>query len=171
MGRPSSYTQEVGDRICERLADGESLRAICADEYMPSRPTVFRWLTDEVFRAQYARAREDQADTLADEIVGIADEEVTMVRADKHPGAKADDGDGNVEVVFDSTAVARNRLRMDARKWVASKLKPKKYGDRQILAGDPEAPLHAIPDEQIDARLAELLRKSKLDANPEGGDS
>lgn len=47
----------------------------------------------------------------------------------------------DVKVVFDSTAVARNRLRMDARKWVASKLKPKKYGDKLALAGDDESPL------------------------------
>lgn len=162
MARPSDYTQALGDLICERLADGESLRTICAGEDMPHRSTVFRWLaSDEAFRDQYARAREDQADTLADEIVAISDEECTTVRADKHPGAKADDEDGNVEVVFDSTAVARNRLRVDARKWVASKLKPKKYGDRQVLAGDPDAPLHAIPDEQIDRRLAELMSKGQ----------
>jgi len=129
-GRPSSYTIAIGDAICERLADGESLRAICSGEDMPSRWSVLRWLTaDEAFRTQYAHAREEQADTLADEIVGIADEQCTMVRADKH-GAKADDEDGMVEVVFDSAAVARNRLRVDARKWVASKLKPRKYGEK-----------------------------------------
>lgn len=159
-GRPSDYTMELGDLICERLSDGESLRAICAEEGMPNRSTVFRWVgANDAFRDQYARAREEQADTLADEIVSISDEECTMVRADKHPGAKADGEDGNVEVVFDATAVARNRLRVDARKWVASKLKPKKYGERQVLAGDPDAPLQGLSDEQLDAKLAAMLEK------------
>lgn len=131
MSRPSTFTQEAADAICERLAEGRSLRAICReDEDLPSIGTVMRWLADsESFQQQYARAREDQADKYAEEIVEIADEECTMVRSAKHPGAKADEND-EIEVVFDSTAVARNRLRVDARKWVASKLKPKKYGER-----------------------------------------
>lgn len=130
-GRPSEYTPETADLICGRLVEGESLRSICLDEAMPSTVTVFRWLRlHEQFRSQYAQAREEQAETFAAEIVDIADEKCTMVRADKHPGAKADEEDGMVEVVFDSAAVARNRLRVDARKWVASKLKPKVYGDR-----------------------------------------
>lgn len=130
MARPTDYATAVADNVCERLADGESLKSICSDEGMPSRSTVFRWLgVHKEFRDMYARAREEQAELLADEIVGISDEEVTMVRADKH-GVKDDDGNGNAEVVFDATAVARNRLRVDARKWVAAKLKPKKYGDK-----------------------------------------
>lgn len=143
MGRPSSYTPELGDSICERLMDGESLRSICSEEGMPTKTTVFRWLqADEAFRDLYTRAREEQAETMADEIVGIADEVCTTVRADKH-GTKDDDGDGNTEVIFDATAVARNRLRVDARKWVAAKLKPRKYGDRIQHANDPESPLPA----------------------------
>jgi hypothetical protein len=131
MAPPSIFSQELADTICERLMDGESLRAICDSEGMPRRTTVLRWLAaNEAFRAQYAHAREEQAEALADEIVEIADEQCTMVRAAKHGGSKADDDEDLVEVVFDPTAVARNRLRMDARKWVAAKLKPKKYGDR-----------------------------------------
>ena len=130
-GRPSTYTPELADLICEQIADGKSLRSICAAEGMPGKSTVFRWLAEnEAFRDQYARAREAQADALADDILDIADEKCTTVRADKHHGTKADDDDGNVEVVFDSAAVARNRLRVDARKWIAAKLKPKVYGDK-----------------------------------------
>lgn len=135
VGRPTDYCDELANKICERLSDGESLRAICSDGDMPNKATVFKWLyLHPEFNDQYARAREEQAETLADEITSIADEECTMVKANKHPGAKADDEDGNVEVVFDATAVARNRLRIDARKWVASKLKPKKYGEKMMLA-------------------------------------
>ena len=81
------------------------------------------------FTEQYARAREAQADKLAEEMLAISDEECTTVRADKH-GSRDDDGTGSTEVVFDATAVARNRLRVDTRKWLASKMAPKKYGDK-----------------------------------------
>ena len=75
IGRPSSYTDEVADAICERIADGQSLRSICEIEGMPNKATVFRWLTvNEAFRDQYARARETQADTIFDEILDIADD-------------------------------------------------------------------------------------------------
>lgn len=121
-GRPSDYSQEIAEAITERLADGESLRSICSDEAMPAKSTVFKWLSqNQGFADQYARAREEQAETLASEIVAIADE----------ASAKVIGGEGEpVAVVFDSTAVARNRLRVDARKWVAAKLKPKVYGDK-----------------------------------------
>lgn len=126
MARPTDYCQEVADAICQRIAEGESLRAICRNDDMPALSSVFRWLSiHKEFSDQYACAREEQAESLADEIVGIADEECTTIRSSKHG-----DDEGDVEVVFDATAVARNRLRVDARKWVASKLKPKKYGDR-----------------------------------------
>ena len=129
-GRPSTYSLEVTDLICERLVLGESMRSICRDESMPSLSSVFKWLREHPeFSQQYARAKEEQADTLADEIVEIADEECTMIQSSKHPTAAKDD-ESELEVVFNPTAVARNRLRVDARKWVASKLKPKKYGDK-----------------------------------------
>lgn len=120
-GRPSTYSQEMADTICERIAMGESLRAICRDDGMPALSTVFRWLNVvEGFSDQYARAREEQAEAFADEIVAIADEAEATV---KHEGE-------DVKLSLDPTAVARNRLRVDARKWVASKLKPKKYGEK-----------------------------------------
>lgn len=93
-----------------------------------------RWLAEEgeagdSLRDQYARARDAQAEVMAEDILAIADEECTMVKADKH-GSRDDDGAGNTEVVFDATAVQRNRLRVDARKWLLSKMAPKKYGDK-----------------------------------------
>jgi hypothetical protein len=141
-----AYSQEIADAICARLADGESLRSITKD-VGASQAEVFRWLADEAnvsFREQYARAREAQADHYAGEIIDIADEECTMV--------KRDDG-GEVEVVFDSTAVARNRLRVDARKWYASKLAPKKYGDRitQEHTGEGGGPVQIVASNHDEA--------------------
>ena len=118
-------SKAVRDTICERIAQGESLRSICESEGMPAARTVHRWLLDDAdFCQQYARAREDQADHYADEIVSIADESPGLITRE--------DGD-EVEVSVDSAAVARQRLRIDARKWVASKLKPKKYGEKLDL--------------------------------------
>ena len=104
MGRTSEYTQETADSIYEQIADGRSLRSICADVGMPDKATVFRWLAaHETFRDQYARARESQADSLFDDILEIAD-------------------------TAEDAQLAR--LRVDARKWMAGKLKPKVYGDK-----------------------------------------
>jgi hypothetical protein len=139
MARPTDYKPSLADTICELIADGKSLREICKSDDMPNRATVFRWLNaHEEFSDQYARAREEQAETLADEIVGIADEECTMIKRSKHTSSSEDDDseENEIEVVFDNAAVARNRLRMEARKWVASKLKPKKYGDKLDLNGN-----------------------------------
>ncbi|HEY5798689.1 MAG TPA: hypothetical protein VIT92_00635, partial [Burkholderiaceae bacterium] len=77
VGRPSSFTQATANRICMQIADGKSLRTICKDDAMPDKATVMRWLADEkhaAFRDQYACAREEQADKLAEEIIEIADD-------------------------------------------------------------------------------------------------
>lgn len=113
-----AFKQSIADEICEKLADGQSLRSICREDGMPTTSTVCKWLTLlPAFAEQYARAREMQADALADEITDIADNLT---------------GDPQ-----------RDRLRVDARKWAASKLKPRKYGDKQLIGSDPENPLPA----------------------------
>src|SRR5437870_424437 len=72
-GRPPIYSEKLAGVVCERLANGESLREICAEASMPDRQTVYNWLRDnETFRVRYARARADQADYFADEILDIA---------------------------------------------------------------------------------------------------
>lgn len=140
MARPSDYTEQLAADICARLATGEPLVKICRDERMPGTSTVYRWLADnEKFRDMYARAREDQADTLADEIIDIADEDPATVFDEKH-------GMGGEEVDVlrvDSAAIQHQRLRVDARKWIAAKLKPRKYGDmiRQEVTGAEGKPL------------------------------
>lgn len=125
MGRPSTFTQEVADVICERIAAGESVRAICRDEDMPAQSTVFAWLArHESFAEQYARAKEAQAEFMADEIVEIADDGRNdwMERL-------GDEGQG-IGWQLNGEHVQRSRLRLDSRKWLLSKLLPKKYGDR-----------------------------------------
>ncbi len=124
QGRPSSFTQAKADEICRRLEGGMSLRAICQADDMPERHTVFRWLdANENFRSQYAHARERQADALFDEILDIADQ----ARMGEIVTTKAD---GGVETKR-ADMIERARLQIDARKWIAGKLRPKVYGERK----------------------------------------
>lgn len=127
-GRPSDYTQEMADLICTRIADGESVRAICADPDMPSKAAVFRWLAaHEGFRDQYARAKEAQLEHMADELLDIADDGT-------NDWVERRNSDGEVTgYVVNGEAVQRSKLRADTRKWLLSKLIPKKYGDRVAL--------------------------------------
>lgn len=125
-GRPEAYTKEAADEICNRLAGGESLRQICADPKLPGISTVMRWLFDESkkeFWEHYARAREIQAERWADEILEIADDGTNdWVERELQNGS-------SVKVV-DHEHVSRSKLRVDSRKWLMSKLLPKKYGDK-----------------------------------------
>jgi hypothetical protein len=124
LGRPTDYGKDIADLICDQIADGNSLKSICLADDMPHRSTVFRWLSaHDDFRDQYARAREAQADALFDEIIDIANTPVI--------GAKEKlDKDGNVVEKSTGDMIEHRRLQIDARKWVAAKLRPKVYGDK-----------------------------------------
>jgi hypothetical protein len=131
MGRPSLKTTELVETICERLAKGEPLAAICRDDGMPHPSTVRDWMADdETVSRAIARAREDGEDWLAAECLEIADDG----RRDYVPN---DDG----REVVDHDHIQRSKLRIDTRLKLLSKWNPKKYGERLALAGDPEAPV------------------------------
>jgi hypothetical protein len=119
--------------LCQVIVSGGHLAGFCASKSF-SYSAVVRWIDDDAQRtALYERAREDRADRIADEIIAISDEDTVE---------NVLDAEGNVVGVrFDATAVARNKLRIDARKWVVAKLKPKRYAERTTLAGDADAPL------------------------------
>lgn len=143
MGRPSSFTQKQADLICVKLASGQSLRSICEADDMPDRTTVFRWLRDlEPFRLQYMRAREDQAETIFDEMLEIADDGEF-----DYETKKRDDGSEYEAINHDH--IQRSKLRIEARKWVLGKLAPKKYGDRQVIEHD------------VSESLAERMRSAR----------
>lgn len=163
MARPSSFSQEVATIICDRLAEGKTLRAICQDEILPSRVTVQNWVIKDVegFAAQYARARDVGLDVMADELFEIADDGRNDTYTDEN---------GNVRT--DQDVIARSRLRVDTRKWYLSKMAPKKYGDKQAieLTGAEGAP---VTIEHRADRVAELMalaasRKAKYDEAIEG---
>lgn len=149
MARRSKYTDKLATEICARLATGEPLTKICRSKDMPVYSTVMKWRAEiPAFSDMYARAREDQADTLADEITDIADR------------------------VSGKSAVEVNaaRLRIDARKWVAAKLKPRVYGDKLDVKMDGETKVTVASDEALTqiirdgfAELAKLEGKSPED--------
>lgn len=145
--------EAIKAHICERIADGESLRAICDDEGLPDKATVFRWLAaDEAFCDQYARAREAQAEAVFDDILTIADDG----RNDWMERKNADDQ--NIGWMENGEALRRSQLRIDARKWMAGKLKPKKYGDKIDL--NHSGAIEHLTDEQLESKLAILLGKA-----------
>jgi hypothetical protein len=153
VGAPSLFTQKLADEICERVANKESVVKIFADPHMPNISTVFRWMHKyEEFRANYARAKEVQAEVFADEIVSISD----TCRIGEKRTVKAD---GTVEVVT-GDMVERSRLQVDARKWVASKLLPKKYGDKTTLVGADDGPIKLEVQDVKDKLRARLLRRT-----------
>jgi hypothetical protein len=129
-GAPSTYTKHIADIICIRIAEGESLREIVKTPGMPDRSTVYDWLLRHPeFADQYTRAREEQADTYADEIIAIADEQPEIIAVvDKKTGAL-------IEHKLDGAFLQWQKNRIEARKWTAMKLKPKKYGDRMAVEG------------------------------------
>lgn len=141
MGRPSDYSPEIAQVICLRLAEGESLRSVCSDEAMPAKTTVLRWIARHPdFRVQYARAKEEGAEAIAEEMFDIADDGSNdwMEKLDKEGNA--------VGWQINGEHVQRSRLRIETRKWYLSKIMPKKYGDKVDLTHgvDPENPLGTL---------------------------
>lgn len=142
-GRQSTFTQQIADEICERLAAGESLRAICRDEHMPPDSTVREWVIYDTngFAAQYTRARDSGLDVLAEQVLEISDEAPNTL-----------DNGGK-----DSGDIAHKRLRFDARRWYLSKLAPKRYGDRQAVELSGSIEIKEMSDEDMRAELAALV--------------
>ena len=131
-GRPTVYTDDIGDLICEGISQKTPLARLCEEnEDLPTARTVYRWLrTHDNFCQNYTRAKEDQADYLAEECLDIADD-ATIEPADK-------------------------RIRVDTRKWLASKFQPKKYGEKQQIEHSGKIGLADLTDEELSKKLEEL---------------
>ncbi|NRA79341.1 MAG: hypothetical protein HRU18_14125 [Pseudoalteromonas sp.] len=134
-GRPTSYTEGLGDLICEGVSRKTPLARLCDEnEELPTPRTVYKWLrTHKEFVHNYTRAKEDQADYLAEECLDIADR-VGLDAADK-------------------------RIMVDTRKWLASKFQPKKYSDKQYI--ETKDTTQDVTDEELNAKILELMEKAK----------
>lgn len=142
MGRPSEFSEEVAEEIIGGLMEGKSLVQVCDADGMPNRRTVMRWMEGNAdFASRCARAREMQADLMDDKISEL------------------------IESVTPESAPA-DRVKLSALQWRASKLAPKKYGDRLDL--NHSGAIERISDEQLDAKLVELLGKAGVVPTPGG---
>lgn len=142
VGRPrgiDGYSAGLADLICDRLARGESLMAICAEDGMPSQSMVYRWLDKYLnFREKYAHARALQCDTMADEAIQIT-------------------RNGSAEMAN------ANRVRLDAIKWFTSKVAPKKYGDMSVVKHEGDfnvnMDIRKQPEADIRAQIAAMAAR------------
>ena len=156
-GRPTRYSDDVAIEICDRLAKGESLNAICKEEHLPAESTVRDWARDpkHPFSANYAKSRELGYLRMADELLESSDGGTNdwMERRGK-------EGEGTAYVV-NGEAIARSRLRVDTRKWLLSKMLPKVFGDKVVneLQGPNGGPIQIEEINKIDLarRLLHLV--------------
>ena len=139
MARPTIYTEELAIDICSRIASGESVRSICKDDNMPVKSTVMVWLIDGEhlsFSDQYAKARQIQAETLADELFDIADDGT-------NDWIEKNGKDGESYYTVNGECVARSRLRVDTRKWYLSKVLPK-FADKPVENNSSDKLVEAV---------------------------
>lgn len=118
------YTKKVAASICQYIMEGMSIREIERQEGMPCSTTIFNWLALDKngFVEQYTRAKECQSEYMAEEMLEISDDAQNDYMKRNH-----EDNEGWQE---NGEHIQRSRLRIETRKWLMSKMKPKKYGDK-----------------------------------------
>ncbi len=134
-GRPSKFSEELSEAILSEIATTtKGLEEICEGDGFPNPSTVYRWIaSNEEFCKKYARAKELQTEVMEAEMLEIADDG----RNDWMTRKLGDE----VTEVQNHEAINRSRLRIETRKWLMGKLKPKKYGEKLAIGGDPDSPL------------------------------
>lgn len=123
MARPTEYNEDIAKIICDRVATHDcGIQRLCnMYDDMPAKSTIRLWkLQNPSFSTQYANAKRLQVENYAEDIIDISDDDSGDVKYDK-------DGNESLNGEF----VARSRLKVDTRKWLASKLAPKIYGERK----------------------------------------
>lgn len=165
MGRRTTYTEETAAEICGRIKDGETLRAICRDDDMPSWRTVYDWLTShEDFATRFALARDIGAEAIAQEALDIADTpEEGVIEIDK------ENVNGPYTEVRRADMIEHRKLRIETRLKLLAKWNPKKYGDRLDIGNADGEPFKIATEVEIAdaARLLALLQVLERRANGE----
>jgi hypothetical protein len=127
-GRPTIYSKELTDNICTLIAQGNSMRSICERKEMPEMQTIWRWLREyKLFSEQYAKATIDRTESQLEELNNLGDTSIDEAKLADPKSANA--------------IVQAYKLKADNMKWVMSKMKPKKYGDKLELGGDQDNPI------------------------------
>lgn len=159
--RASTYTDETAETICARMTEGESLRAICRDQAMPSYRTAFNWLAiNEDFRERYELAMQIRSQAIFEDMLDIADD-------GRNDWMQKRNADGEaIGWVENGENARRSSIRLDARKWVLARMAPKKYGDKLDLnhsgavSTSDELDLSGLSRDER-AVMKELLLKAK----------
>jgi hypothetical protein len=136
MGRPLTYDKMLADLVLERMSEGTPLRQICdANDSLPGESTIRGWAVQDIdgFAARYARAREAQMEALAEDILEISDDASRDIQTDE---------EGRETV--DHEHIQRSKLRVDSRKWLMSKLAPKRYGDKVDVGVDGSITIQVV---------------------------
>lgn len=143
MAYSEEQKENILNAIFESIENGNSLRKSLIENKLSSS-TFFIWIEEDKEKSkQYARATELRAEALLDEMMDIVDD-----TSSDYVGMDIGEGEAS-EIVLDKKPnyelIQRSRLRYDARKWLVSKLNPKKYGDKQILSNDEDNPISTAP--------------------------
>lgn len=151
IGRPTKYTEELIDEICTRVSNGTPLREICREEDKPTWSTFYDWLRkDKELSARFAQARELGTDAIAEDTMAIIDEKPERVE---------DERSSRVDAGY----VQWQKNRVELRLKLLAKWNPRKYGDRQIIAGDKDAPLEVNGVLSLDTLLDNLEKTRQLE--------
>jgi len=156
-GRPSKYTPEIAQEVLNRISTGEPLLQICKDEKMPKRQTFYDWVAKhDSLSVQFARAREEGCEAMADETLVIADE-----RPEVNPIIDSKTGEV-IRIDLSSAYIAWQRNRIETRLKLLACWSPAKYGTKVQMGGDPKNPLKIEVKTEAEQSLAELLKHAEL---------
>jgi len=155
MAYSDKEKKDIFDKICKEIESGKSLRQVLREnDNMPSTQTLYVWIDKDPEKSkQYARSCETRADIIFDEMIEIADDGTNDYMTKPI-------GDGIEVQVLNSEHIQRSRLRIDTRKWILSKMNPKKYGDKTDITTNGKdikiGPYSDWTDEQISAEIKRL---------------
>lgn len=175
IGRPSKYTPEIAQRMCDLLSEGVPLQEICRREGYPAWRTIYDWMyrdDKEVaagrgagLSASIARAREIGYDALAEQCLVIAD---TPQMGRKTVYSSGGDEDKDSVTVTEEEMLGHRKLQIETRLKLLAKWDPKRFGDRVQLAGDADQPIKIQAETQAEAMFEALLKNIELKRQANG---
>jgi hypothetical protein len=126
IGRPTTLTDEIGEKICDLISAGGMLTKVCEEPGMPTRKQVYSWIRhNDAFREAYARARTEWAEFYEEQVIGIAFDESKDTYKDEKGRTFAN-----------YAKVSRDKLKSETLRWFMMKWAPKRYGDKTTIESD-----------------------------------
>lgn len=155
MAYSEKEIKDLFNDICARVSDGESVRTLLLEKGMPSSKTFYEWLDNDSEKVkQYTRATNSRADKIFEDILVIADKQDNDVYEIEI--------DGKIIEKVDHNVINRNKLQVDARKWMVGKMNPKKYGDNKVIDLNVDDKKSTPEDRAARIeKLKEMLKNSK----------